>query len=144
RTGRSGWSPAEADPFNRSLADADRTFFPLTDKVVIEHLSRQQSARDDVHVGLYPMLSDDTTRLLAADFDGKDGSDWRADAAAFVTACRAADVPALVEVSRSGAGAHVWVFFTAPVDAAAARAMGLGLLRKAMDHRAGMSLASYD
>ena len=144
RSGRSGWSPAEADPFDRSLADADRTFFPLTDKVIFDHLSRQQSERDDVHVGLYPMLPDDTTRLLIADFDGKDGSDWRADAAAFVAACRLAGVPALAEISRSGVGAHVWVFFTAPVAAASARAMGLGLLRKAMDHRAGMSLASYD
>lgn len=97
-----------------------------------------------MHVGLYPMLPDDTTRLLVADFDGKDGSDWRADAAAFVAACRQAGVPALAEISRSGVGAHIWVFFTAPLAAASARAMGLGLLRKAMDHRAGMSLASYD
>ena len=144
RSGRSGWSPAEADPFNRSLADAERTFFPLTDKVIVDHLSRQQSDRDDVHVGLYPMMPDDTTHLLVADFDGKDGSDWRADAAAFVAACREFDVPTLAEISRSGAGAHVWVFFAAAVAAASARAMGLGLLRKAMDHRAGMSLASYD
>ncbi len=144
RTGRSGWSPAEADPFDRSLADADRTFFPLTDKVIFDHLSRQASERDDVHIGLYPMLPDDTTRLLVADFDGKDGSNWRADAQAFVAACRQFDVPALAEISRSGSGAHVWVFFTAPVAAASARAMGLGLLRTAMDHRAGMSLASYD
>lgn len=60
-----------------------------------------------MHAGLYPMLPDDTTRLLVADFDGKDGSDWRADAAAFVAACRQADVPALAEISRSGVGAHV-------------------------------------
>lgn len=125
RSGRSGWSPAEADPFNRSLADSDRTFFPLTDQVIFDHLSRQQAERDDVHVGLYPMLPDDTTRLLVADFDGKDGSDWRADAAAFVEACRQAAVPTLAEISRSGSGAHVWVFFTAPVAAASARSMGV-------------------
>src|SRR5256714_14232451 len=43
RTGRSGWIPAEADPFDRTLADADRTFFPLTDKAIFDHLSRQPS-----------------------------------------------------------------------------------------------------
>jgi hypothetical protein len=85
--------------------------------------------------------SDTSSELFGA--TDKDSSDWRADAAAFVAACRQFDVPTLAEISRSGAGAHVWVFFATAVAAACARAMGLGLLRKAMDHRAGMSLAGY-
>ena len=52
-------------------------------------------------------------------------------------------VPAAMEVSRSGVGAHAWVFFTAPVPAEVAR-LGTELLREAMALRGRISLASYD
>ena len=48
-----------------------------------------------------------------------------------------------LEVSRSGVGAHAWVFFTAPVPAELARRLGTGLLREAMALRGRMTLASY-
>jgi hypothetical protein len=47
-------------------------------------------------------------------------------------------------VSRSGTGAHAWIFFTGPVPAQTARRLGTGLLRAAMALRGQMSLASYD
>jgi hypothetical protein len=141
RTGRAGWSPAEEDPWDKTKPDAERVFFPLSDQVIFQHLSRPEPGQRELHVGLYPMLPDDTTRLLVCDFDDKD---WRGDAAAYVAACADAGVPALVEVSRSGAGAHVWTFFTAPVPAGMARALGMAVLRCAIDVRGGMSLASYD
>lgn len=47
-------------------------------------------------------------------------------------------------MSRSGLGAHVWLFFTAPVPAATARQVGSGLLREAIAVRGRMDLASYD
>ena len=120
-------------------------FFPLTDDVIGRHLWRPVSGRDELHAGLYPLLPDDTTQLLACDFDGKSGSkDWKGDAGAYLRACADVGVPALLEISRSGAGAHVWVFFTEPVEAAAARVLGLGLIRKAIDAREGMPLSSYD
>ncbi|GAA1115437.1 DEAD/DEAH box helicase family protein [Nocardiopsis metallicus] len=144
RSGRTGWSPVEENPFERNKAEADRVFHPLTDQVVYEHLCRPEAGRSEVHLGLYPLLADDTCRLLACDFDGKDGSDWRGDTGAYVAACRAAGVPVLVEVSRSGVGAHVWTFFTAPVAAATARTLGMALLRQAIDVRDRMTLASYD
>jgi hypothetical protein len=53
-------------------------------------------------------------------------------------------MPAAVEVSRSGAGAHVWTFFTEPVAAAQARALGAALLREAMALRGELGLESYD
>lgn len=143
-SGRSGWSPAEENRFAKDRVEAERVFHPLTDTVVFRHLSRPQHGRREVHLGLYPLLEDDTCRLLAVDFDGKDGSDWRADTRAYAAACEAAGVPAVVEISRSGAGAHVWTFFTAPVAAATARALGTALLRHAIDARAPMALTSYD
>jgi hypothetical protein len=47
-------------------------------------------------------------------------------------------------MSRSGQGAHVWLFFTAPVPAETARQVGSGLLREAIAVRERMNLASYD
>ncbi|MET9779287.1 DEAD/DEAH box helicase family protein [Streptomyces sp. NPDC006367] len=144
KTGRTGWSPAEDNPFARNKNDAERVFWPLTDRAVYNHLSRPEPGSRETHLGLYPLLADDTCRLLAVDFDGKDGSDWRGDAAAYAAACHDSGVPALVEISRSGAGAHVWTFFTAPVAAATARSLGMALLRRAIDARGQMTLSSYD
>jgi superfamily II DNA or RNA helicase len=62
----------------------------------------------------------------------------------YVKAGRALGVPVALEVSRSGAGAHAWVFFTSPVPAELARRLGTGLLREAMALRGRMTLASYD
>ena len=47
-------------------------------------------------------------------------------------------------MSRSGIGAHVWVFFDGPVRAETARALGTGLLREAIALRGRMDLAGYD
>lgn len=59
-------------------------------------------------------------------------------------AARAIGVPAALEVSRSGIGAHVWIFFTGPVPAGTARALGSGLLREAIALRGRMDLTAYD
>lgn len=49
-----------------------------------------------------------------------------------------------VERSRSGDGAHVWLFFAAPVSAALARRLGLMLLTNAMARSPTLGMASYD
>ena len=54
------------------------------------------------------------------------------------------DVPAAVERSRSGNGAHVWFFFSAPVAAATARRMGCYLITETMTRRHQLSMESYD
>jgi hypothetical protein len=88
-----------------------------------------------------PLLRGDMCRLLACDFDK--GS-WVLDALAYLDACHANGVPAVLERSRSGNGAHVWVFFAAPVRASEARALGAALLRQAMAARAEVNVSSYD
>jgi superfamily II DNA or RNA helicase len=140
RTGKKGWSPAEVDRWGKR-DDAEREFLPLTDAVIEAHLRGDPDPRNDLHVGLYPMLPDDTCQLLAVDFDA---STWADDAAAYCAACAEAGVPAAAEISRSGNGAHVWIFFTAPVPAATARALGAALLRNAIATRAELTLDSYD
>ena len=73
-----------------------------------------------------------------------DGPQAMFDALMYVKVGRALQVPVALEVSRSGAGAHTWVFFTSPVPAEMARRLGTGLLREAMAIRGRMRLASYD
>ena len=132
RTGRSGWSPAVEGGWRKGTT---RPYLRLTDGVVEAHLT------GDVHLGLYPLLSGDICHWLAADFDGPAAT---LDALAYLKAARATGVPAALEVSRSGIGAHVWIFFTGPVAAATARALGSGLLREAIALRGRMDLAAYD
>jgi hypothetical protein len=73
------------------------------------------------------MLRDDTCHWLAADFDGPTAM---LDALSYLKAARAVGVPGALEVSRSGTGAHVWVFFEGPVRAETARTLGSGLVRE--------------
>jgi hypothetical protein len=82
-----------------------------------------------------------TCRWLAADFDGPSAM---LDALAYLKAARAVGGPAALEVSRSGIGAHVWIFFAGLVPAATARALGSGLLREAIALRGRMNLTAYD
>ena len=134
RTGKAGWVPAVRGRWRKGIRHADRDL-PLTAQVLAAHL------KGEAHIGLYPLLDDDRCWWLAADFDGPEAM---FDALMYVKAARALQVPVALEVSRSGVGAHAWVFFTAPVPAEAARRLGTGLLREAMALRGRMNLASYD
>jgi superfamily II DNA or RNA helicase len=134
RDGRSGWSPA-VEGGSRNAKRPDRRYVPLTDTVIDRHLS------GEIHVGLYPLQRGDTCRLLACDFDG---SGWALDALAFVDATREFGIPVALERSRSGDGAHVWIFFDGDVPAASARKIGVNALRRAMAARAEIDLLSYD
>jgi superfamily II DNA or RNA helicase len=95
----------------------------------------------ELDLGLYPLLDGDRCWWLAADFDGPAAM---LDALAYLKAARAVGASAGLEVSRSGVGAHVWLFFTAPVAAETARRMGTGLLREAITLRGRMDLSGYD
>jgi superfamily II DNA or RNA helicase len=135
RSGRSGWMPAVRGGWRKGVPAADRQYLPLSEEVITAHLS------GELEVGLYPLLDGDLCWWLAADFDGPAAM---LDALAYVKAARAAGIPAALEVSRSGAGAHAWLFFAAPVPAATARQAGTGLLREAIALRGRMDLSSYD
>ena len=135
RTGRSGWIPAVRGGWRKGLPATDRDYLPLTSEVLTAHLS------GEMEIGLYPMLDGDRCRWLAADFDGPAAM---LDALAYLKAARAVDAPAALEVSRSGVGAHAWLFFTSPVPAVTARQVGTGLLREAIAQRGRMDLSSYD
>ena len=135
RSGKAGWTPAVRGGWRKGIPAADREYLPLTEEVLTAHLS------GDAAIGLYPLLDGDRCWWLAADFDGPAAM---LDALAYLKAARAAGAPAALEVSRSGMGAHAWLFFAAPVPAATARQAGTGLLREAIALRGQMDLSSYD
>jgi hypothetical protein len=92
-------------------------------------------------IGIYPLLTDETCWLLAADFDKKT---WQDNALAFIETCRRVRIPAYLERSRSGNGGHVWMFFERPVSAMRARMMGCAILTQTMERRHHLGLDSYD
>jgi superfamily II DNA or RNA helicase len=130
---KTGWSPATKDRWSKGRSPKD--FLALTDEVFVSHLRGEET------IGIYPLLRGDNCALLACDFDK---GTWALDALAYLDACHRNAVPAVLERSRSGNGAHVWIFFEAAVPASSARAMGAALLRQAMTARAELDLSSYD
>lgn len=135
RTGKSGWMPAVAGGWRKGIPATEQTHLPLTQQVITAHLS------GELDLGLYPLLDGDECGWLAADFDGPLAM---LDALAYLKAARSLEVPAALEISRSGLGAHVWVFFAVPVPAMLARELGTGLIREAISLRGRMDLRSYD
>ena len=112
-----------------------RHSLPVTDQVIRDHLQGRHV------VGVYPLLTDETCWFVAADFDKRS---WTDDVLAFAETCRTIGVPAAVERSRSGQGAHAWFFFAAPVPATAARKMACYLLTETMSRHHQLGMESYD
>ncbi len=120
-------------------------FVAVSDDTVRSHLQgRDLGAPDkqaDYVAGVYPLLPDETCRFLAVDFDK---ASWQSDASAFVATCHGHGVGVAVERSRSGNGAHVWIFFAQPVLASDARKLGSLLLTATMERRPDIGFESYD
>ena len=102
RTGAAGWMPAVAGGWRKGMDRRGATYLPRTAEVVAAHLV------GDVFMGLYPLMPGNTCHFVVADFDGPTAM---LDALAYVKAARASAVPAALEISQSGRGAHVWIFF---------------------------------
>ncbi len=114
---------------------AHRLYDELTDQVIEDHL------RGNTVIGVYPLLADETCHFLAIDFD-KDG--WQRDASVFRSVCQSLHVPVAMERSRSGNGAHAWLFFENPIAASLARKLGSSLITHAMSQNHQMPFKSYD
>jgi len=97
----------------------DKKYLPLTDDQLTKHLNGEQL------IGLYPLLPDNTSWFIVADFDEQN---WVADSQKFLNCCDTKNIPAYLERSRSGNGGHVWIFFSQPYTAIKSRKIILSLL----------------
>jgi superfamily II DNA or RNA helicase len=143
-TGKSGYAPACGNEWLAGVCEKprikcgecnNRLLIPLSDQVIYEHLAGKRT------IGVYPLLPDDTCHFLAADFDE---AQWREDAKAFYLSCIELGVPVALEISRSGNGAHAWIFFTGSVSARDARRLGTAIISHTCARTRQLKLESYD
>ena len=126
------WVRNVCDRARTKCKDCDkRELLPLTKDVIDSHLRNKDENGTGI-VGIYPLLSDETCLFLAIDFDAEK---WQKDISVFRAVCKELNIPAAIERSRSGNGAHAWFFFEEPVPAVTARKLGNMLLTKAMSIR---------
>ncbi len=150
KTGRAGYAPAYANEWIRDLCDKrkvkcaecpNRRFLPVSDDVIRRHLTGVDDRARDFVAGVYPMLLDETCFFLAADFDK---ANWIEDVQAVAQTCRELELPHALERSRSGNGAHLWLFFSEAIPAVLARKLGAHVLTSTMERRPELGLDSYD
>ncbi len=143
-TGKSGYAPACGNEWLAGVCEKprikcgecnNRLLIPLSDTVIYEHLAGKRT------VGVYPLLAEDSCHFLAADFDE---AQWREDAKAFYQSCHELGVPVALEISRSGNGAHAWVFFSGSVSARDARRLGAAIISHTCARTRQLKLESYD
>jgi hypothetical protein len=144
KTEKSGYSPHCANEWKYGLCQKPRTkcsvcqnknYMPLSDTTIEAHL------RGEIVIGIYPLTEDEKCYFLVIDFD--DGG-WKNDIATLRVICQKADIPIVIERSRSGKGAHIWIFFDEAISACLARKMGSAILTHAMNKRHEISFKSYD
>ena len=154
KTNKVGYAPACHNEWVRGVCEKPRikcgncpnqAFVPVNDEIVRSHLLGRNIANPEraepFVAGVYPLLTDETCWFLAADFDKQC---WQRDALAFLATCREKSVPAALERSRSGNGAHVWIFFSEPVPASEARRLGAHLVTETMERCPDLGFESYD
>jgi len=100
---------------------SDKTYLHLSDKEIEKHLKGEQL------VGIYPLLQDNTSWFIAADFDD---DNWLDECKTFLKVCHENEIPAYLERSRSGHGGHIWIFFEQPYPSVRSRKIILSLLEK--------------
>jgi len=136
------WIPGICRKPQIKCADCEnRKLLPVTDNVIKSHLIGRDENGKDFTMGIYPLLDNETCYFLAADFDKKS---WQADVKVFLETCRNLNIPAVLERSRSGNGAHVWILFSEAIPAHIARQMGSFIITETMEKHPDLGFDSYD
>ncbi|HQS86427.1 MULTISPECIES: DEAD/DEAH box helicase [unclassified Polaromonas] len=144
KTGKPGYSPLCTNKWKPGICKlptikcnecSNSLYEPVTDYIIRQHL------RGEITAGVYPLLVDNRCYFLAIDFDE---ADWREDARAVLQTCLNNDLPAALEISRSGEGAHLWLFFANATPARDVRRLGAALISATCARTRQLALKSYD
>lgn len=145
KNGKSGWTPAYSFDWNefnahRAKGGTIKTFenkklSPVTDEVLLNHLLGKEM------VGVYPILQDNTSYFIAADFDEKE---WKIDSVKFIDECLKVGLSVYREISRSGNGCHAWMFFSDKYPCWKSRAIVLEIIRKIFSYSEFSKEISFD
>lgn len=144
KTGAKGYSPVCENEWINGVCKKptikcgscdNRKLSPLSDDVIRRHLDGV------ITIGIYPMMQDETCWFLAIDFDKQT---WKEDVNAFIEICNQQNIPVSLERSRSGNGAHIWIFFSESIPSSLARQLGSYLISETMANRHEIDMKSYD
>lgn len=131
-----------------------RSYKPLNLSVIKAHMEGKNPFGNDV-VAIYPTFENDMCQLLVFDFDNHaEGAeqddfanwdnDWKEEVNALRRICLGLGIDVVVERSRSGKGAHLWIFFKEIISAGLARRFGFALLEKGAESVDLKSFKYYD
>lgn len=131
KSGKSGYMPAyQYDIYHYRVHKLNggtfqnyphKTYLPFSEYEINKHLNGIQQ------IGIYPLLQDNTSHFLVADFDKQN---WKEEAVSFLNTCKEKGIPAYLERSSSGNGGHVWIFFDKPYPAIKSRKIFISLLEQ--------------
>lgn len=131
-----------------------QSYKELKKEQIIDHLRGYSEDATDV-IGVFPLLPDDTCRFIVFDFDNHEKNAekndfanaddlWKDEFDSLRKICEINGIDALAERSRSGRGAHLWIFFQKPIEAGLARKFGNALLMKGAESVNLKSFHFYD
>ncbi len=144
RKGIKGYSPACKNEWVAGLCNKpkvkcaecnNRNFLRVDQDTIRSHLEGK------ITIGTYAIKENDTCIFLAADFDKKS---WQEDVLEYKNSAAKMGIDVAIEKSRSGDGAHAWIFFSEDVPAYLARQLGTVIVSYASSNKYSMSLDSYD
>ena len=132
KDGKSGYMPAykvDWSDYNKHKASGGtfknytkKEYQPFTNEVILHHFHGKDT------IGIYPLLEDNTSYFIAADFDNEN---WKESVQKLYSTCTKYEIPSYIERSRSGNGGHLWIFFEENLPAEQTRKLMFELLREA-------------